>query len=82
MPSIVNIFLTNPEVSRHEVIKRVSSLPMRHSNTDVFYVLTGKKRNRVRLLKSLSILEKMHLEDTNAFASNTKVGQITYIQCA
>ena len=35
MHSIGNIFLTKREVSTHEAIKRVLSLPMRHSNIDV-----------------------------------------------
>ena len=38
MHSIDNIFLTKCEVSTHEAIKRVLSLPMRHSNIDVLYV--------------------------------------------
>ena len=37
----VKIFLTNPNVSTHKAIKRVSSLPMRHSNIDVFHVPTS-----------------------------------------
>ena len=32
-----NTFLTKREVSTHEAIKRVLSLPMRHSNIDVLY---------------------------------------------
>ena len=43
---------------------------MRHSNTDALYVPNSLKKNRARTLKSLSILEKMYLEDTNVFASN------------
>ena len=70
MHSIGNIFLTKHEVSTHEAIKRVLSLPMRHSNIDVLYVPTDLKTNRTRMLKSQSILEKMHPEDTNVFASN------------
>ena len=50
--------------------KSVLSLPMRHSNVDVLYVHTGLKKNRTRMLKSLSFLEKMHPDDTNIFASN------------
>ena len=42
--SIGNIFLTKHEVSTHEAIKRVMSLPMRHSNVDVLYVPTGLKK--------------------------------------
>ena len=50
--------------------KRVLFLSRRHSNIDVLYVPTSLKENRTRMLKSLSILEKMYLDDTNAFASN------------
>ena len=70
MHSIGNTFLTKCEVSTQEAIKRVLALPMRHSNIDVLYVPTGLKKNRTRMLKSLSILEKMHPYDTNVFASN------------
>ena len=86
MPSIGNTILTKREVSTHEAIKRVLSLPMRHSNIDVLYVPTGLKKNRTRMLKSLSTLEKcilmiqmyLHL----MLLTNTKIDQITYIQCA
>ena len=70
MISVDNTFLTKREVSTHEAIKRVLSLPMRHSNIDVLYVPTGLKKNRTRMLKSLSALEKMHPDDRNVFASN------------
>ena len=43
---------------------------MRHSNIDVLYIRSGLKKNRTRMLKLLSILEKMHPDDTNVFASN------------
>ena len=43
---------------------------MRHSNKDVLFVPTGLKKNRTRMLKSLSTLEKMHPDDTNVFTSN------------
>ena len=36
----------------------------------ILYVPTGLKKNRTRMLKSLSVLEKMHPDDTNVFASN------------
>ena len=70
MLCIGNTFLTKPEGSTHEAIKRIFTLPMRYSNIDVLYVPTGLKKNRTRMLKSLSVLEKMHLDDTNVFASN------------
>ena len=45
--SIGNTFLTKREVFTHEAIKRVLSLPMRHSNVDVLYVPTGLKKVEV-----------------------------------
>ena len=59
MHLIGNIFLTKREISTHETIKRVLCLPIKHSNVDVLYVPTSLK-NRVRMLKLLSILEKIH----------------------
>ena len=55
---IGNMFLTKHELSTHETVKRALSVRMRHSNTDVPYVLTSLKKNRTRMWKSLSILEK------------------------
>ena len=54
MLSFSNTFLTKCGVSKNEVIKRVLSLHMGHSNTDVLYVPTGLKKNRTRMLKPLS----------------------------
>ena len=48
--SIGNTFLTKREVFAHEAIKRVLSLPMRHSNRDVLYVSTSLRKNRTRML--------------------------------
>ena len=62
-------FLTKNKVSTHKAIKRVLPQPMRHSNVDVLYVPMGLK-TRTKILKSLSILEIMHSEDTNVFVSN------------
>ena len=70
MFSIGNTFLTKCKVSTHEAIKRVLSLPMRHSNIDGLYVPNGLKKNRTRILKSLSVLEKIQPDDTNVFVSN------------
>ena len=36
----------------------------------MFFMFLRVLRNRMRMLKSLSILEKMHPEDTNVFVSN------------
>ena len=70
MFSVVNTFLIKCEVSTSEAIKWVLSLPMRHSDIDVPYVPTDLKNNRTGMLKSLSVLEKMHPDNTNVFASS------------
>ena len=64
MFSIGNTFLAKREVSTHEAIKTVLTLPMKHSNIDVLYVPTSLKNNI-----SFSF-RKMHPDDTNVFASN------------
>ena len=52
MRSIGNTFLTKCEVSTHEAIKRVLSLPMSHSNADNWYVPTNLKKNRTKVIIS------------------------------
>ena len=42
---------------------------MRHSNLDDLYVPTRLKKNRTRMLKSLSILKNMHPDDTVAVSN-------------
>ena len=63
-----HIFITKREISTHEGVKRVLSLPLRHSNIDVLYIPTGVKKNRTRMLKAQSILETMHPDDTDVYA--------------
>ena len=55
---LVIYFCLNVRFPHIEAIKRVLSLPMRHSNIDVLYVLTGLKKNRTRMLKSLPNFRK------------------------
>ena len=52
MRSIGNTFLTKCEVSTHEAIERVLSLPMRHSNAHNLYVRTNLKKNRTKVIIS------------------------------
>lgn len=60
------MFLTKSEAFEYKTIKRVLSFPVWHSNRDVLHV----KKNRASMLKSPSILEKIHLDGINVFASN------------
>ena len=71
--SIDSLILTKCEVSMHEAFKKLLSfylLPMIHSNIDVLFAPTSFKRNRTRMLKLVSILEKMDPDDINVFASD------------
>ena len=67
---IGNIFITKREISTHEAIKGVLSLPLHHSNIDVVYVPTGLKKNRITKLKSQSVLELMDPDDSDVYASS------------
>ena len=67
---IGNVFLTKREVSTHEAIKRVLSLPMRSSNVKTIYIPTGLKKDRTRMLKPQHLLNIMDPEDTNVYATN------------
>ena len=68
--SIGNANLAKFKVSTHEATKRVLSVLMRHSNINVLYIPTSLKNNRSGMFRSLSILGKMHPDDTNVFAPN------------
>ena len=68
--SIGNLFLIKREFSTHEAFKIALSLSTRYSNKDGLYVPTSLTNNRTRMLKSLSILEKMHPDHKKVFASN------------
>ena len=67
---IGNVFLTKREVSTHEAIVRLLSLPMRSSNIAVIFIPTGYEQQRTRLLKPLAILNKLDPDDTNIFCTN------------
>ena len=61
-------------------------LSLRFLNIINLYVHTVLKKNRTKMLKSLWMLEKGHLDDTIVYVSNIiekyKIDQITYIHCA
>ena len=68
--SVGNVLLTKSEVSVHKTIKRIFSFPVGNSIINVLYGLIALKKNRARMLKSPSVLEKSHLDDMIVFASN------------
>ena len=67
---IGNVFLTKREVSTHEAIIRLLSLPMRSSNIAVIFIPTGFQEHRTRLLKPLEILNTLDPDDPNIFCTN------------
>ena len=64
--AIGKAFLTKREVSTHEAIMRVLSMPLRRSNIDVVHVSTGTKENRTRVLKSKKALDSIMKMDPNS----------------
>ena len=64
---IGNVFIKSREVSEHEAVSRILSLPLRRSNIDVSFIQTDYKDNRTRVLKSHSILQNMENDDTDLY---------------
>ncbi|KAJ8310367.1 hypothetical protein KUTeg_012232 [Tegillarca granosa] len=58
------------DVSEHEAVARIMSLPMRKSNLQVKFIPTGYKENRTRMLKPLSVIETMKDDDTDIYNSS------------
>ena len=67
---IGNVFLTKREISTHEAIVRLLSLPMRSSNIGVIFIPTGFKNQRTRILKPQKVLDTMDPDDSNIFCTN------------
>ena len=67
---VIHIWLSVRFLHMKQSKEYLLSLSMRYSNIDVLYVFTGLKKNRTRMLKSVSIFKKMHPDDTTVFASN------------
>jgi hypothetical protein len=64
------VFLKYREVSLHEAIKRVLSLPLRKSNVDVQFIPTGLRKDISRMLKSKEQLDRLDDDDTDIYAYN------------
>ena len=67
---IGQVFLKCREVSEHEAIARVLSLPLRRSNLMVTYIPTGPKNERTRMMKPFSTIAKMDDEDKDIYLPN------------
>ncbi|XP_069125440.1 uncharacterized protein [Argopecten irradians] len=67
---IGNLFLKAREVSEHEAISRLLSIPMRRSNVNVTFIPTDLKENRTRMLKPPSVIQNMDDDDEDIYMSN------------
>ena len=67
---IGNVFLTMRELSTHEAIKRLLSLPMSSSNIAVVFIPTGFREEGTRLLKPLAILNTLNPDVPNTLCTN------------
>ena len=70
LKAIGNVFLKSREVSQHEAIARLLSMPLKESNTPVIFIPTGFKNQRTRLLKPNALLQTMDDDDTDVFLPN------------
>ena len=64
---IGHIFIKSREVSEHEAISRILSLPLRKSNIDVQFIQTDVPENRTRVLKPRKVLDSMDEADTDIY---------------
>ena len=67
---IGNTFLKCREVSQHEAIARLISMPLRESNVEVLFVPTDYENERTRILKPAVQLQNMNANDSNVFVEN------------
>ena len=65
--TIGNVFINKREISTHESIMRLLSMPFRRSNNDVIYIHTGPKEQRTRVMKPKALLDKMDNDDDDIF---------------
>ncbi len=64
---VANAMRKGREVSQHEAIMRLLSIPLRKSNTEVLFIATDIKENRTRILKPKKVLDAMDTEDRNIY---------------
>ncbi len=64
---VANAMRKGREVSQHEAIMRLLSIPLRRSNTEVLFIPTDAKENRTRILKPKKVLDAMDKDDKNVY---------------
>ncbi len=64
---VANAMRKGREVSQHECIMRLLSIPLRKSNVDVLFIPTDAKEDRTRILKPSKVLNTMDADDKNIY---------------
>ena len=64
---VANQMRKGREVSHHEAIMRILSIPLRRSNISVVFIPTDMPENRTRVLKPQHILQNLDKQDTNIY---------------
>ena len=70
LKDIGQIFLKSREVSEHEAVAGILSLPLRRSNTDVEFIQTDIPENRTRILKPKKISATLENDDQDIYERN------------
>ena len=70
MHKVGQVFITKREVSEHEAIKRVLSLPLRRSNIALVFIPTGPRKDMMRLLKPAALLKQMPGDETDIYMTS------------
>ena len=65
-----NVFLTHRELTSHEAVCRILSIPLRQSNQTVIFIPCGFPHSRTRLLKPKDQLKKLEVSSTSVFMTN------------
>ena len=71
LSKIGDVFLAKCEIGILEAALRLLSGPFRRLSIFVFYVPSGPEKDRIRILKSRDLLDKIDPNDTNIFATST-----------
>lgn len=68
--TIANVLRKGREVSNHEAIMKVLSIPLRRSNIPVQFISTNLKQNRTRMLKPQHVINSMNDDDEDIYVKS------------
>ena len=64
---IANKFLNSSEISAQEAVYHISSIPLSISSRSTVFINTNRPENRISMLKSDEILEKLKPDSKDVF---------------